>query len=152
MKKKIALIVILAILIIIQFFPASKNQNTELLASDITKVTTVPDDVLQVLKVACYDCHSNNTVYPWYNNIQPVAWWLNRHVEEGKEHLNFSSFGAYTAEKAAKKIRGIAREVEKGDMPLTSYTLIHRNAVLNETQKQAVINWTKSAVIAGLAH
>ena len=152
MKKKIALIVILAILIIIQFFPASKNQSTELLASDITKVTTVPDDVLQVLKVACYDCHSNNTVYPWYNNIQPVAWWLNRHVEEGKEHLNFSSFGAYTAEKAAKKIRGIAREVEKGDMPLTSYTLIHRNAVLNETQKQAVINWTKSAVIAGLAH
>lgn len=152
MKKKIALIVILAILIIIQFFPASKNQNTELLASDITKVTTVPDDVLQVLKVACYDCHSNNTVYPWYNNIQPVAWWLNRHVEEGKEHLNFSSFGAYTAEKAAKKMRGISREVEKGDMPLSSYTLIHRNAVLNETQKQAVINWTKSAVIAGLAH
>lgn len=152
MKKKIALIVILAILIIIQFFPASKNQNTELLASDITKVTTVPDDVLQVLKVACYDCHSNNTLYPWYNNIQPVAWWLNRHVEEGKEHLNFSSFGDYTAEKAAKKMRGISREVEKGDMPLSSYTLIHRNAVLNETQKQAVINWTKSAVIAGLAH
>ncbi len=152
MKKKIALIVILAILIIIQFFPASKNQSTELLSSDITKVTTVPDDVLQVLKVACYDCHSNNTVYPWYNNIQPVAWWLNRHVEEGKEELNFSKFGDYSQEKSSKKLHKIAKEIEEGEMPLSTYTFIHRNAVLNETQKQAVINWTKSAVVASVAH
>lgn len=146
MKKKIALAFV-AILIVIQFFHPAKNQSTEVLATDITKVTAVPDSVLQILKVACYDCHSNNTIYPWYNNIEPVAWWLNHHVEEGKEHLNFSTFGDYTAEKAAKKMKGIAREIEKGDMPLSSYTVIHKNAILSEAQKQAVINWTKSAVL-----
>ena len=146
MKKKIALVIV-AILIIIQFFHPKKNQSTEILATDITKVTTVPDNVLQILKIACYDCHSNNTAYPWYNNIQPVAWWLNNHVNEGKERLNFSTFGDYTTEKATKKMRGIAKVIEKDEMPLTSYTLIHRNAILDETQKQLVLNWSKSAVI-----
>lgn len=146
MKKKIILALVV-ILIVIQFFHPKKNQSTEILATDITKVTTVPDDVLTILKVACYDCHSNNTRYPWYNNIQPVAWWLNNHLKEGKERLNFSTFGDYTAEKSAKKLRGIAKVIEKDEMPLTSYTLIHRDAILNEAQKELVMSWAKNAIV-----
>jgi hypothetical protein len=151
MKRKIGIGVVI-ILIAIQFIHPQKNQSSEILATDITKVTTVPDDVLQVLKTACYDCHSNNTVYPWYNNIQPVGFWLQHHVNEGKEHLNFSEFGSYPADKAAKKMRGIVRDIQEGDMPLGSYTLIHKNAILTEAQKQLVINWAKNAVFAQSMH
>lgn len=140
----------LLILIVIQFFQPQKNQSSELLAADITKVTNVPDDVLHILKTSCYDCHSNNTVYPWYNNLQPVAWWLNNHIKEGKERLNFSEFGNYTFDKSRKKLRGIAREIEEGEMPLTSYTVIHRNAILDEAQKKLVINWAENVVVKTL--
>ena len=146
MRRKIALSILL-ILIVIQFFQPPKNQSSELLAADITKVTNVPDDVLHILKTSCYDCHSNNTVYPWYNNLQPVAWWLNNHIKEGKERLNFSEFGNYTFDKSRKKLRGIAREIEEGEMPLTSYTVIHRNAILDEAQKNLVINWAENVVV-----
>lgn len=146
MRRKIALSMLL-ILIVIQFFQPQKNQSSELLAADITKVTNVPDDVLHILKTSCYDCHSNNTVYPWYNNLQPVAWWLNNHIKEGKERLNFSEFGNYTFDKSRKKLRGIAREIEEGEMPLTSYTVIHRNAILDEAQKNLVINWAENVVV-----
>lgn len=146
MKQKIG-IAILVILIVIQFFHPKKNQSTEILATDITKVTTVPDDVMQILKTACYDCHSNNTTYPWYNNIQPVAWWLNRHVTEGKQHLNFSEFGSYEAKKANHKLDEIAEVIEKNEMPLSSYTLIHKDAKLTDTQKKLLIDWAKSITI-----
>lgn len=146
MRRKIILFILL-ILIVIQFFQPKKNQSTEMLAADITKVTNVPDDVLNILKTSCYDCHSNNTVYPWYNNIQPIAWWLNNHIKEGKQRLNFSEFGNYTSEKSAKKFKGIIKDIEEGEMPLSSYTLIHRNAILDEAQKKLVTDWAKNAVI-----
>ena len=145
MKRNIAIVVIL-ILVAIQFIHPKKNVRTEILPADITKVTTVPDDVLHILKTACYDCHSNNTLYPWYNNIQPVAFWLQKHINNGKKKLNFSEFGDYTPERKAKKMREIAHEIEAGDMPLKSYTLIHRNAVLSDAQKQLVINWAKNSM------
>ena len=147
MKKKIALVIV-AILIIIQFFHPAKNQSTELLASDITKVTTVPDSVLQILKVACYDCHSNNTRYPWYNNMEPVAWWLNRHIQQGKQRLNFSTFAELDSAKATKRLHGIAKVIEKDEMPLSSYTIIHKDAILNEAQKKLVMDWATHAVFS----
>ncbi|HNM31633.1 MAG TPA: heme-binding domain-containing protein [Chitinophagales bacterium] len=144
MKRNIAIVLILN-LVALQFIHPKKNESTEILPSDITKVTAVPDDVLQVLKTACYDCHSNNTIYPWYNNIQPIAFWLQKHVNNGKEKLNFSEFGAYMPERKIKKLKEVVHEIEEGDMPLKSYTLIHRNAVLSDAQKQLVINWAKNA-------
>ena len=147
MKKKIAFYVVLAVLILIQFFHPKKNQSTEILSSDITKVTEVPEGVQIILKTACYDCHSNNTAYPWYNNIQPVAWWLNNHVEEGKQRLNFSEFGKYDVEKAKKKFKGIAKDVDEEEMPLSSYTLIHKDAQLDEIQKKLIVVWAKNNAI-----
>lgn len=151
MKSKIAIILII-ILVIIQFIHPQKNQNTEVLSSDITKITTVPDDVLQTLKTACYDCHSNNTIYPWYNNIQPVAWWLQKHINNGKRELNFSEFGTYNTTRMSKKMKGIVHEIEEGDMPLKSYTLIHKNAILSDVQKKAVTDWAKNATFVQAVH
>lgn len=146
MKRKIG-IAIVVLLIVIQFFHPKKNQSTELLATDITKVTTVPAEVNKILEVACNDCHSNNTRYPWYNNIQPVAWWLNKHINNGKRHLNFSEFGTYDAKKANHKLDEIVEVIEKDEMPLGSYTLIHKDAKLNETQKKLLTDWAKSVQV-----
>ncbi len=138
---KKTLIGLLVILVVIQFIHPEKNINTTVSSLDMNLMYPIPDSVNEVLKKACYDCHSNNTRYPWYNNIQPVAWWLNDHIQEGKREINFSEFGRRTLPKQAKKLKKLAKEVEEGGMPLDSYTWIHKDAALTDREKQMVINW-----------
>lgn len=137
MKKvlKIILIILVIAFIVIQFIKPSKNTNAEIAANQITAVQQVPENVQQILKVSCNDCHSNTTRYPWYSKIQPVAWFLNDHIVEGKRELNFSTFATYPPYRRYKKFKEINREVKDGDMPLFSYTLLHRDAVLSADQK-----------------
>lgn len=138
--KKI-LWVLLAVFIIIQFIRPKKNESTEVLASDISKTYMVPSDVNTILVKACNDCHSNNTKYPWYNNFQPVAWWLNNHVNDGKRHLNFNDFTSMRVARQYKRLNDCIEEVKEGGMPLDSYTWIHKDAILTETEKQTLYNW-----------
>jgi hypothetical protein len=142
MKKKIGYI-LLAGLIIIQFFHPEKNINITEAATlnDISKIYAVPENVHSILKTSCYDCHSNNTYYPWYNNIQPVAWWLNHHVEEGKRELNFNEFATYRIRRQYKKMEEVIDQLKEDEMPLSSYTLIHRDAKLSQDQKLVLSNW-----------
>src|SRR5215210_3758877 len=134
MKKKIFLS-LLAILIIIQFIRPARNISNQVAATDITKVYTVPADVQQVLKVSCNDCHSNNTVYPWYTNIQPVGWWLQNHVNEGKVELDFSAFASYSAKRQHHKLEEVMEQVKDDHMPIKSYLWIHKDAKLSADQK-----------------
>lgn len=149
-KKKVKGIVkkffigILIALVVIQFFHPAKNADASTTPLDITVLYPMPDSVHQVLVKACYDCHSNNTRYPWYNNIQPVAWWLNDHISEGKRELNFSEFGKRPLVKQAKKLKKLAKEIQEGDMPLDSYTWIHKDAVLTEAEKNMIIDWANN--------
>ena len=142
MRKKI-LLTLLAILVIIQFIRPSRNVSDTVSANDITKVYTVPADVQEVMKVSCNDCHSNNTKYPWYTNIQPVGWWLQHHVNEGKEHLDFSSFASYTPKKQHHKLEEVVEMINDGEMPLNSYLWIHKDAKLSDAQKNSLVNWAK---------
>jgi len=103
MRRKILLIIIV-ILIGIQFIRPAKNQSADVLTSDISHAYSVPQNVSVILKKACNDCHSNNTAYPWYAEVQPVAWWLNHHIEEGKNELNFNEFAAYAIPKEYHKL------------------------------------------------
>ncbi len=143
MIKKI-LIVLLIALVVIQFFHPEKNQSTGTQANAIATVHPVPQEVADILKVACNDCHSNNTVYPWYNNIQPFAWWLNDHVEEGKGELNFDEFATYKPKKAHRKMDEVIEQVKEGEMPLASYTWMHKEAKLTDAQKTTLINWAQA--------
>ena len=138
--KKI-LWVLLAAFIIIQFFRPTKNQSIEVLSSDISRNYQVPAEVQTILAKACNDCHSNNTYYPWYNNFQPVAWWLNNHVMDGKRHLNFSEFTTMRVAKQYKRMNDCIETIKKNEMPLESYTWIHKDAILNETEKQILYAW-----------
>lgn len=138
--KKISLVLII-ILVIIQFIQPVRNQYGQVLDTDISKTVSVPENVQTILKYSCYDCHSNTTHYPWYFNIQPMAWLMARHIKNGKEKLNFSEFGSYTKRRQESKLKSIAKQIENDVMPLTSYTLLHRNAILSTQQKDNVINW-----------
>ncbi|MGN6541497.1 MAG: heme-binding domain-containing protein [Ginsengibacter sp.] len=138
--KKIGLIV-LVVIIVIQFIQPNRNESGKALPSDISKVYNVPAPVYSVLKNACYDCHSNNTNYPWYSNIQPFGWWLASHIKRGKEELNFSEFDNYSTRRQRSKLFSVEKSIEDGTMPLPSYALIHKDSRLTKEQKGIIIDW-----------
>ena len=138
---KYTLYILLFALIVIQFFRPAKNIHEGISENDISKKYTVPDSVQQILKVACYDCHSNNTRYPWYDNIQPVAWWLDSHIRDGKRQVNFSEFSSYSPRKQFKRLKDTKEQLDEGEMPLFSYTIIHRDAILDSSKKNLLLNW-----------
>jgi hypothetical protein len=140
MIKKI-LIAVLVALIIIQFFHPKKNEAAGVQPNYIGNVYTIPADIKGILENACNDCHSNNTMYPWYSRIQPVDWWLDNHVREGKKELNLDEYSNRNLRYQYHKLEEIADQVKKGEMPLNSYTWIHKKAILSETEKSALIGW-----------
>lgn len=138
--KKI-LLVILVVIIAIQFIQPARNESGRVLPTDISKIYNIPAQVQSVLKNACYDCHSNNTNYPWYSYIQPGGWWLAYHIRAGKAELNFSAFGDYSSRRQGSKLFSITKSIEDGTMPIPSYTLIHKNARLTKSLKAMIIDW-----------
>ena len=142
--KKIGLSV-LVVFIAIQFIQPARNKSDGLLATDISKMVSVPDSVQVVLKNACYDCHTNNTDYPWYVNIQPMGWLMAKHIKQGKAVLNFSEFGNYTARKQLSKLTGIANSIRDDNMPLGSYKWMHKNARLTKDEKELIVTWVQES-------
>ena len=112
--------------------------------NDISVKQTVPPAVQVLLQRACYDCHSNNTKYPWYSEVQPVRWWLDSHIKDGKRHLDFSEFGTYTAKRANHKMKQTAEQVESGEMPLPSYTWMHPEARLTPQEVKLLADWARA--------
>ena len=137
------LIVLLIIFVLIQFIRPEKNKSEGMSPNDISTIYPVPDSIQTILKVACNDCHSNNTRYPWYAEIQPVTWWLNNHIVDGKKDLNFSEYTKYRIRKQYIKFEQIIELVKENAMPLASYTWIHKDAILSDREKQAIINWAE---------
>ena len=146
MKRSTKIIIaILIILILIQFIRPERNNGNALGRNDFTHEIPTPDTVMGILKTSCFDCHSNHTNYPWYAEIAPVSWWLSNHVKEGKWELNFSEFVTYNDRRKNKKLEEIAEQVEEHEMPLSSYTLIHKDANLNQQEIQTLAQWAKLA-------
>jgi hypothetical protein len=140
------ILVLVSGLVGVQFKPASLNQNTVVLSTDFTKTFKVPENVQILLKKSCYDCHSNNTNYPWYNKVQPLSWVLENHIKEGKEELNFSEFGVYSKRRQKSKLKSILNQIKDDEMPLSSYTLIHRESRLTISDKKEVITWINKMI------
>lgn len=138
---KILAIVALIALIVIQFFPKDYNQSETIPASDFIASYNPPKEVEAILRASCYDCHSNNTEYPWYNRVQPVNWYLADHVDEGKSELNFSEFGEYSQKRKDHKLEEIIKEVKNDKMPLDEYTWLHQEAKLTDDDKKVLMDW-----------
>jgi hypothetical protein len=132
---KTAIILSLATLVGIQLIHPARNISLQSSGKEISTGFTVPESTQQVIQRDCYDCHSNNTRYPWYAYVQLVGWWLNHHITEGKHELNFGEFASYPPRKQYRKFKAIENEIRKGDLPLGSYLIIHREAILSEDQK-----------------
>lgn len=137
---------VLGIVLVLQFFRPTRNTGEAHGPNDITHVVQVPEEVIDILKKSCYDCHSNNTHYPWYTNIQPIGWWLQDHVDEGKEELNFTEFKKYSLKKQKHKLQECEEMVEEDEMPLSSYTWMHSDAQLSNEEKQVLVQWVKVAM------
>ncbi len=147
MKKVLKWIglMILAAFILVQLVPKpEKNESILWGESDIRTRFPVPVAAANILKESCMDCHSNDTQYPWYASVQPVAMWLGEHVEDGKKHLDFSAFTSYNLPKQFHKLEEVEEMVSEEEMPLESYTLIHRDAKLSADQRKILIDWSKA--------
>ena len=138
---KLAALLIIAILIVLQFFQPEKNQGSISQESDLIVVASVPDSLSKILITSCYDCHSNRTEYPWYNRIFPVSWYLYKHVSEGKEGLNLSEFGSLSKAEKIGALSDLYDAIEAGTMPLQSYMLIHRDARMSQEEIDALLDW-----------
>ncbi len=147
MIKKILKVLVLVIAIgfvVVQFFRIDKANPPIVESETLESAISVPPDVALIMGRSCNDCHSHKTIYPWYSNVQPVAWLLKDHIDEGRGELNFSKFNTYEAKKKAKKLEEICEEVREGNMPLPSYLWGHSDAVLSENDKNTLCDWANA--------
>src|SRR6185369_7773704 len=140
MFRKILWLLLLGI-IIIQFIHPKPNKSKGDQPNYIGKVYPVPEKVHAILVKACFDCHSNNTRYPWYSNLQPADWWMAGHIRKGKAELNLDDFTKRSPRYQYNKMEAVADEVKKGDMPLNSYLWIHKDAKLTDDEKNTIMDW-----------
>ncbi|NLP58958.1 heme-binding domain-containing protein [Lutibacter sp. B1] len=138
---KIIAIILLVAFVGIQFISTTRNQSGTVPSTDFMLVNNVPETIQKKLQVSCYDCHSNNTQYPWYNKIQPVAWFLEDHIKEGKSELNFNEWDSLSSRRKKSKLKSIISQIRDNEMPLDSYTLIHKEAVFTEAEAEELINF-----------
>lgn len=133
--------------IVIQFVPRRENKTYEgVPETDITKILDVPPRVEEILTTSCYDCHSSSTRYPWYHQIQPISLYLDDHIEDGQKELNFSEFKTYSSRRQKSKLRSSLNQIEDGEMPLASYTLIHQDAKLTDDEIKILEEWINTVL------
>ncbi len=140
MKKKI-LIGLAVLFVIIQFFRIDKTAPEYDKSKDLIALTNPNSEVERILRVACYDCHSYESEYPFYTNIAPISWWIKKHIDDGVSELNFSTWGDYPIKKMNHKIEESAEMVTEKKMPLTPYWMIHWDAKLTETERKTLGDW-----------
>ena len=143
MTKKI-LLALLIVFVIMQFFRIDKTNPPIVAEQDFLQATNAPSDIQELITNACYDCHSHHTEYPWYTNVAPLSWWIKGHINEGRKHLNFSTWTEGSAKKREHKLEECAEEVLALKMPMPSFTYTHSEAKLSEAQVATLVDWFES--------
>jgi len=133
MKKILGLLVI--VLIGIQFIPVERTN------PPISLDIGAPDNISNILRTSCYDCHSNETNWPWYSHIAPVSFLVASDVKDARKNLNFSEWDKYSSNKQSELLEEMIEEIEKEEMPLTSYTFTHPNAKLDPYRINLLKDW-----------
>ena len=141
--KNIAVFLVF-LLLTIQSIRIDKTTDPVNPATDFIALTSANSEVANSLKIACYDCHSNQPTYPWYTNIAPVSWWIKHHIDEGSHHLNFSIWGTYKEKRKNHKLDECIEMIEEGEMPMSSYTIMHSEAKLTDAQKLQLVEFFKA--------
>lgn len=141
--KKLLIIFISAVILIlvVQVIPVHRNELPIPGGKSFVNQFNFPNNVNRILERSCYDCHSNQTNYPWYGNIQPIALLLENHISEGKKKLNFDEFQDYGKRRLRTKYTEIVKQIEQDKMPITSYLWLHPEAQLSEAEKKLLIQY-----------
>ena len=147
LKKKI-LVGLVLLFVIAQFFSPKKNQSDLVSKEAFFVQSNAPKEVQKILNQACFDCHSDQTSYPWYNSITPINYWLNSHVNGGKKHFDISKWSTYSIKRKAHKLEELVEQVEQGEMPLASYKWTHKGANLSSDQIEALVDWAQTEIFA----
>ena len=143
-KRKYIGPALILILVVMQFFRIDKTNPPVDMNQDFISIMNPPKEIAVNLKAACYDCHAHTTKYPWYANIAPVSWWIKGHINNGRKHLNFSSWGTYSEDKRMHKIEENIEFLENAWMPLKSYTWLHSDAKLSDEERKAMVDYFKN--------
>lgn len=143
-KVKTILLGLIGLLLVIQLFQIDKTNPPVRLEEDFIQIKQPPANVENILRTACYDCHSHETAYPWYTSVAPISWWIRHHINEGREHLNFSTWAQYDADRHDHKLEECEEETREGEMPLDSYTWVHSEAQLTDQQRKELADWFAS--------
>ncbi|HEX9657080.1 MAG TPA: heme-binding domain-containing protein [Bacteroidota bacterium] len=150
-RVKQILLVLLIVFVVIQFMQPARNQSGQVLQTEFSNTYSIPNNVYTLFKNACFDCHSNNTSYPWYSNIQPIGWILAKDIENGKAKVNFSEFGSLSSRRQISKLQGVENRIKDGTMPLPEYQFMHPSARLTEEERRLLIDWiqkTKDTLVS----
>jgi hypothetical protein len=140
-RLKQILFVVLIVFILIQFMQPARNQSGQVLQGEFSNLYRVPNSVDTLFKNACFDCHSNNSSYPWYFYIQPVGWLLARDIKNGKAKLNFDEVGSLSSRRQISKLREVENRIKDGTMPILMYQFMHPGARLTEEERRLLIDW-----------
>jgi hypothetical protein len=141
---KRAALVIVAGLVVAQALRPARTNPAEDPARTLEAIAHPPPSVQAVLDRSCRDCHTNRTVWPWYTNVAPISWFVVGHVNEGRHDLSFSNWAAFAPALRAKRLAQMCDLVQRGEMPLTTYLLLHRDARVSDDERQAICDWTDS--------
>jgi hypothetical protein len=134
---------LIAVLIILQFFQPEQNNAPLDPELDMLTVVSPQEAMAELIRNACYDCHSNQTNYPWYSKISPVSWYLNKHIVTGKEELNFNIYGQLEKADKIGFFADFCDVLDAGTMPLQSYQLLHKDARLTQEEREMLCDWSE---------
>ncbi len=143
-KPKVLLTILVILFIAIQFFGPDRTNPPVEREKTVQALTDIPESVSQILQRSCYDCHSNETRWPWYSYVAPVSWLVVKDVQDGRSHLNFSDWAQYSERKVEKALDEICEEIQEGAMPLKQYLWLHPDARLSAEEVQAICDWTQA--------
>jgi len=148
LKKILKIVVILLVVafVVIQFFRPDFSNPPENPGETLEASTQVPPEVETIITRSCVDCHSNRTAYPWYSQIAPSSWFLSNHIQEGRSELNISVWNTYDTRKKVRKLGAMCDQVQTGEMPISSYLLIHWNARLKPGDAKTLCDWSEAEI------
>lgn len=140
--KRIGLVMIV-LLVVAQVVPIHRSNPPVEQSQTLFAVEKMPAPVMAALQRACENCHSNETVWPWYSYVAPVSWIIASDVQNARAKMNFSEWGSYTAKRKEERLEEICEQIANGDMPDPKYALLHRDARITPEERNAVCQWTE---------
>ena len=150
MKNKggLILFILLGSFAIIQLWQVEKNNGRRDVPGDLLKQhQSIPDTIASTIVSACYDCHSDQTIYPWYAYAAPFSWIIGQHISNGKEAMNFSYFGALDRKQKIAVLNAICEVITDSTMPPSNYVMLHKEAVLDTEMIAAICDWADEAAM-----